>query len=156
MDNAKIARVEWARLVGKRPRHAGCNARLGAHGIEVRPAVARITTDDGAFGFGPASLGREGAETILGLPLSTAFTLERGVDPLFLPRAGNDGQTAEYPLWDLAAKRAGRPVYALAATVVGGPAPTEPLQVRCYDTSLYIDDLGLTSEDEAARLIASE
>src|SRR5688500_20219829 len=62
----------------------------------------------------------------------------------------------DYPLWDLAAKRAGLPVYALAARAAGRTLPAGPLRVRCYDTTLYFDDLHLDSEEEAAALIAQE
>ena len=47
------------------------------------------------------------------------------------------------------------PVYALAAATVGA-TPATPFRVRCYDTSLYFDDLHLESEQEAAALIAAE
>jgi hypothetical protein len=50
MTTAIVNRVEWARLEGQRPRHAGCNARLDNHGIIVRPVIARLTTNDGATG----------------------------------------------------------------------------------------------------------
>ena len=53
------------------------------------------------------------------------------------------------------AKRAGKPVYALAAAVNGTTPPT-PYRAPCYDTSLYFDDLHLDSDDEAAALIAAE
>jgi L-alanine-DL-glutamate epimerase-like enolase superfamily enzyme len=61
----------------------------------------------------------------------------------------------EFPLWDLAGQSAGRPVYALAAEAAQMPVP-DALRVRCYDTSLYMDDLHLGSDDEAAALIAGE
>jgi L-alanine-DL-glutamate epimerase-like enolase superfamily enzyme len=52
-------------------------------------------------------------------------------------------------------KRAGQPVYALAAAITGSPLST-PHRAPCYDTSLYFDDLQLSSDDEAAALIAAE
>jgi len=42
VTNPRIDVVEWARLEGRRPRHAGSNARLGAHGITVRVPILRI------------------------------------------------------------------------------------------------------------------
>ena len=44
MENVKIERIEWARLTGERRRKAGCNSRLGEHGLHVRPPIARLTT----------------------------------------------------------------------------------------------------------------
>ena len=39
--------------------------------------------------------------------------------------------------------------------MAGKPAP-ESLRVPCYDTSLYMDDLHLPSDEEAAELLAAE
>ncbi|MEZ4830711.1 MAG: hypothetical protein R2873_01690 [Caldilineaceae bacterium] len=50
-----IVAVEWTELIGKRPRHAGRNARLGDHGLDVRIPVARLTAEDGSQGFGFAA-----------------------------------------------------------------------------------------------------
>lgn len=153
MKSSRIVRVEWARLEGVRPRLAGCNARLGEHGLYVRPGVARVTLDDGSVGIGPSRATREAAEAIVGLSLDEAF----GVDPAGGRVGASDvGRPVEFALWDLAAKRAEQPVWALASHLVGAPAPAAPLTVRCYDTSLYIDDLHLDDESAAAALIASE
>jgi L-alanine-DL-glutamate epimerase-like enolase superfamily enzyme len=156
VENSRIVRVEWARLEGQRPRLAGCNARLGSHGKVVRPSVARITAEDGASGFGFARLTREQAMAVLGTRLEDAFLPTRGVAEALLPGAGDAWLSLEYPLWDLMARRAGVPVYALAAEVAGREAPKPPFGVPCYDTSLYLDDLHLTSTEEAAALIAAE
>ena len=144
----KIERIEWGRLEGTRPRKAGKNARLDEHGLHVRPPVARLTLSDGSSGFGVSRGPREQLEPFLG----------QAIDALFSPVAGVRGDAAilDYPLWDLAAKRAGLPVYALAAQVAGRTLPAGRLRVRCYDTTLYFDDLHLESNDEAAALIAQE
>ena len=147
MTDPRIARIEWGQLEGRRPRHAGCNARLGEHGIIVRPAVARLTTDDGAVGWGASQITREQAANLIDSRLSDVFIAGKGTS-----RAG---RPLEFALWDLAGKRAGAPVYALAAATVGA-TPATPFRVRCYDTSLYFDDLHLESEDAAAALIAAE
>lgn len=160
MIDARITRIEWARLEGRRPRSAGSNARLGDHGIHVRPGVARVTMEDGASGFGSAWLSREQAESLAGARLSALFDAATGVLPA--------GRSLEYPLWDLVGRRTGKPVHALAAGVrraqdanTAGAAPTdsEPacaFRAPCYDTSLYFDDLHLDSDAEAADLIAAE
>ena len=145
MNNSKIDRIECVPLIGTRPRQAGCNSRLQVHGLHVRPPIARITTDDGATGFGLSRLSEEDTAELVGAPLSEAFDPENGVSERF--------RGLEYPLWDLAGKLAGKPVYEMLG---GEPDEDGVFRARCYDTSLYIDDLHLADDDEAAALIASE
>jgi L-rhamnonate dehydratase len=147
VENARIARIEFGILEGQRPRHAGSNARLGDHGLTVRVPLARLTTDDGAQGFGVFRGSEGNAAAFLVASLAEAFAMESGT--------ADDARIWDYPLWDLMAKRAGQPVYALAAAVNGTTPPT-PYRAPCYDTSLYFDDLHLDSDDEAAALIAAE
>jgi len=147
MDNARIVRIEFGTLEGQRPRHAGRNARIGDHGLTVRVPLARLTTDDGAQGFGAFRGSREDATALLDTSLAEALSAGSGTATGWL--------AWDYPLWDLMATRAGQPVYALAAAV-NGQTPTTPYRVPCYDTSLYFDDLDLASDDEAAALIAAE
>ena len=45
MENVRIERIEWARLTGERPRKAGCNSRLGEHGLHVRPPYCSPNND---------------------------------------------------------------------------------------------------------------
>ena len=145
MNNSKIDRIECVPLIGTRPRQAGCNSRLQVHGLHVRPPIARITTDDGATGFGLSRLSEEDTAEFVGAPLSEAFDPENGVSERF--------RGLEYPLWDLAGKLAGKPVYEMLG---GEPDEDGVFRARCYDTSLYIDDLHLADDNEAAALIASE
>ena len=156
MEGDTIVRVDWARLEGRRPRKAGSNARLGEHGDIVRPPVARLTTADGVTGFGPARLTPEQASALLGLRVADLLG-PTGVAAAFVPSpaAGEAWLSAEFPLLDLAGRRAGQTVYRLAASLVGGTV-SEPLRVRVYDTSLYVDDLRLADDAEAAALIADE
>lgn len=150
MASTRIARIEWGRLEGQRPRHAGSNARIGGHGIAVRPSLARITTDDGSTGIGWSRASREEAQALVGQTFDDLFTATGGPVSTALG--------IEYPLWDLAGKRVGQPVYALAAQIQGIDPATlaSPLRVPAYDTSLYFDDLHIPSEREAAALLASE
>ena len=131
-----ITRIEWAPLVGERPRLAGSNARLGVHGRAVTCPLARVTTADGASGFGWSRISREEATGWIGQPVAAALE--------DIPFA------LEHPLWDRAGKLAGKAVYALA-----GESPAS-LAVACYDTTLYFDDLHLTDDSAAAELIAAE
>ena len=142
-----ITGVEWGTLEGRRPRVAGSNARLGAHGDRVGVPLLRLTTESGVSGFGVCRANRERGAEPLGKSMSGLFAEGGGIREEWLP--------FEFPLWDLAGRLAGRPVYALAAEAAGMPVP-ESLRVRCYDTSLYMADLHLDSDDEAAALLASE
>ena len=147
MSGSRITRIEAGTLVGRRPREAGGNARLGAHGREVRVPLLRLSTEDGASGFGPGRLDAGQAGATLGAPLDALITAERGVA---------DGAAAlEFPLWDLLGCRMGVPVYQLVAQRAGRPV-TGPLRVPCYDTTLLIDDLHLDDDAAAAALIAEE
>ncbi|MCC6454233.1 MAG: mandelate racemase [Caldilineaceae bacterium] len=143
----KVRKIEWGSLSGTRPRKAGSNARLGEHGIGVRVPLARITLDDDTTGFGSCRAPVEAAQALIGQPLEALF------DPRWGTAAGTMG--FDFPLWDLMAKRANLPVYALAAQM-SGKSVTTPFEVPCYDTSLYIDDLHLADDAAAAALIVEE
>lgn len=145
MTHEHIVKIEWAKLVGQRPRLAGCNARLGEHGIAVWPSLARVTTSGGATGFGWAALTEAQARPLLGVAVETAFDANQIVAVPY--------RCLEYPLYDLAGQLAGQPVYALLG---GQPEATGVYRVPCYDTSLYIDDLRIAADDEAAAFIAGE
>jgi len=147
MNNAKIITVEWGRLDAKRPRSAGANARLGVHGDHVSLPLVRLTTDTGGTGFGFSWAGPDSAGALLGMPLDALFSAADGVlEP---------GRACEFPLWDLIGQMQQKPVYALAAAVNSQPVP-ETLRVPCYDTSLYFDDLHLSSTADAAALMAGD
>jgi L-rhamnonate dehydratase len=146
-DGQRITRVEWARLTGRRPRANGSNARLGDHGVEVLPPIARITTSDGLTGFGWARIDKSDARRFVGRRLDDAFRPDG--TSVVIP----EFRALEYPILDLAARRAGKPVYRFVAS---DREIRSPFRVRCYDTSLYIDDLGVADNREAAALIASE
>lgn len=145
--SSRIDRIEWGTLEGKRPRSAGCNARLGSHGDIIRMPIVRLNTADGASGFGVCRAGPKDLPRLLGQSLEDVFDWQHGVK--------DDWRAFEYPLWDLAGQRSAKPVYALAAAIAGKPEPAA-LRVPCYDTSLYFDDLHLVSTTEAAQLIADE
>ena len=144
MTGTRIVKIEAATLVGQRPRKAGNNARLGGHGIDVQAPLARLTTADGASGFGVSLAGQEAARRILGADVQDLLSLEEGVADV----AG----AFDFPLWDLLGKLRGAPVYRMIA-----PAEAEigePMTAPCYDTSLYMNDLHIESDEEGAALIA--
>ncbi len=140
--HVKIERIECARLRGERPRKAGCNSRLGEHGLHVHPSIARITTSEGVSGMGRSSISQEAAASVVGFELRDAFDMDSGVTEKF--------RGLEYPLWELVGQLEQKPVYELLS------GRNAEFRARCYDTSLYIDDLHLADDAEAAALIASE
>ena len=147
MQRPYIKSVEWAALTGQRPRSAGSNARLDAHGIDVRVPILRVTADDGSTGFGACHTPRERIAALVGVPLDDLWDATHGIADAWL--------AFEYPVWDLIGNRANKPVYELAAAITGRAA-SGPLRVPCYDTSLYFDDLHLATDAEATALIAAE
>lgn len=142
----RIERIELGILEGTRPRPAGKNARLDEHGSTIRLPIARITTTDGATGFGVTRASREHLSLLAGLALDDAYHPGHGVTTTGLP--------LEFPIWDLVAKQQHKPVYQVIAR--DGFDTSTPFRVPCYDTSLYFDSLHLESEEEAAALIGSE
>jgi L-rhamnonate dehydratase len=146
-ENLKIVAIEWAALEGRRPRHAGRNARLGDHGFVVRLPVARLTTEDGSRGWGFCRVEQAEARQLLGRRISDLFSMESGATAAGLP--------VDFPLWDLVGQLEKRPVYQLAAAMAGMSVDA-PFSVPCYDTSLYFDDLHLADTAQAADLLAAE
>ncbi len=146
MDKNRIDRIESATLIGRRPRMAGCNARIPVHGIEVAVPLLRLTTDDSASGFGLGQTTAETAQAMLGAPLHELVSADG--------RVREDTGAFEFALWDLLGQRSQQPVYQLAARA--DFQLSEPLRVPCYDTSLYFDDLHLDSDQAGAALIAKE
>ena len=147
MSNSKIVAIEWANFEGRRPRSAGCNARLGEHGIMVQVPLAQITCADGSRGFGPCRSTPEASQALIGRSASELLAHEAGRPPILNEAA----RPFEFPLWDLVGQQTDQPVYQLAATTRKRTVEA-PLRVPCYDTSLYMDDLHLASEQEAAQL----
>jgi L-alanine-DL-glutamate epimerase-like enolase superfamily enzyme len=117
------------------------------HGDAIRLPIVRLTTGDGATGFGACWASPAQAAQLLGNSLEDIFAPETGVREPW--------RIFDYPLWDLVGQRKGQPVYALAAAINERSLP-EALRVPCYDTSLYFDDLHLPRTEDAAQLIAGE
>lgn len=146
MSDSRIIRIEWAPLEARRPREAGMNSRIPAHGIEVASLIMRVTAADGSFGIGWSNCAASNAGALLGKSLEDVF--QEGLGPLA------EWRDFEFPLWDLAARRAGSSVRDLAARQVDGSPSGAP--VHCYDTSLYIDDLHLADDGAAVALLQEE
>ena len=148
MADPKIVRVEGGVLWGERPRAAGSNSHMQPLGGRVRVSVARVTLDDGSSGWGFSRADEGAARKLVGATLSEAYDSAAGVTTRFRP--------VEYPIWDLVGRRVGEPVYALASAILGRPRPADGSKLRCYDTTLYIDDLDQPDADSAAALMAEE
>ncbi|MDR6552617.1 enolase C-terminal domain-like protein [Paenibacillus qinlingensis] len=141
--NWRIEKIEQVLMKGERRRLAGCNARLGVHGKEVSFPLVRITIG-GITGYSWSRISREAAETMIGASVSDIFCEEQWIKDRF--------QSIQFPLLDWLAKVRDIPVYQLLS-----PRKWEsPLSVPCYDTSLYFDDLHLSSDKDAVALLQEE
>lgn len=147
MFESSIARIEWAPLPARRPRHAGFNSRLAVHGQDLTVQYMRVETEDGHIGSGWSNCPQGRAGRLLGKSLKDVFAAESG------PSA--EWQDFECPLWDLVARMSGRTVHGLLIEWFG-QEDTAAAGVPCYDTSLYIDDLHLQDDAEAVALMQGE
>jgi len=137
----RIEKIEQAYMKGERPRLAGCNARLGVHGKEVVFPLVRITIG-GIAAYGWSRISRDQAESLIGTPVGSIFCENRWIKDEF--------QSIQFPLFDWLATVRGVPVYQLLT------GRSEALRVPCYDTSLYFDDLHLSSDADAVKLMQDE
>ena len=135
-----IQKIEKITLRFKRPRFIGKNARKGDHGDSVTDPVVRVHTGDGAVGVGWSRIDEITAQKIVG----------QRVDALFKSGTGSTGlgELIDLPLWDLAAKKEGLPLY----KHLGARGSRE---VELYDGSIYIDDLDKTDQ-EAVEIFQEE
>jgi L-rhamnonate dehydratase len=139
----RIEKIESVRMKGERRRSAGCNARLGVHGKEVSFTLLRITIG-GIVGYGWSNISREAAKALIGATVNEIFSEEQWIQDGF--------QKIQFPLFDWLGNVRKIPVYELLTNKQW----TTPLSVPCYDTSLYFDDLHLSSEIDAVRLLQDE
>jgi L-alanine-DL-glutamate epimerase-like enolase superfamily enzyme len=149
----QIVRIDGATLVGTRPRPAGANARLPAHGGTVQVPLVRLTLDDGTTGFGRTRSTPNDLARLIGAHLDDAFEA-----PTQDQCGGvrQDWRGAEFALWDALGQATGLATWRLVARYAGVDEPLEASVVRCYDTSLYFDDLHVNSHEAGAALIADE
>ena len=140
MSDDRIVRIDKLVLPSRRPREVGSNARRGSHGSVIEDPVVRLHTADGAVGVGCSRLARREAQALLGTRLQDLFRLPDGVLAA--------GAQVDLPLWDLAARREGIPLYRL----LGAEGNRS---VELYDSSVYIDDLD-AGDAEAVRVFTEE
>ena len=139
ISRERITKIESIGVYSPRPRDIGFNSRKGAHGPVVHDSVVRVHTASGAVGVGWSRLERADAESLLGRRLGELFRLPEG--------SLGEGVAVDLPLWDLAARLQGVPLFRLLGAR-GSRA------VELYDGSIYIDDLD--ADDAQAREIFRE
>ena len=140
ISRERITRIERVEVRSSRPRDIGFNSRKGAHGTVVHDSVVRVHTASGAVGVGWSPLKRAAAESLLGRRLGELFHLPDG--------SLTEGVAIDLPLWDLAARLRGVPLYRLLGAR-GSRA------VELYDGSIYIDDLD-AGDGEAQEIFREE
>lgn len=137
LPSGKIERIEKAILHGERWRTIGCNARKGSHGKLVPNDIVRITID-GVTGFGWSKISKEDAEKLIGTPVANLFQPNGRITPEY--------RNIEYPILDWYGKICQLPVYELMSKT---DKSTSSLQVPCYESTLYFDDLHLNDNEKA-------
>jgi L-alanine-DL-glutamate epimerase-like enolase superfamily enzyme len=121
-----LARIEWLPCRRRYPREIGWNAQGGPHGREHDVVACRLTTDQGATGWGFCGPRSAAAERLIG----------RRVEDLIDPAVGaaDEALALDIPLHDLAGRILGQPVWRLLGAHGGAEIPV-------YDASIYFDDL---------------
>lgn len=122
-----ITRVVSFELECTRPKHIGKNAYRHDHGTKAHDRIVRIYTDAGVDGFATSWAGANECAAMLGKSPFDFF------DPAQRRARGPFGRYTS-PLWDLAGKLLGKPVYEL----LGGSVRE---RVPAYDGSIYFTDL---------------
>ena len=123
----RVTRVVGFTLTSTRPKEIGANSHLPPRGRVIRDPMVRILTNAGIEGLGRCKAPQRELAKLL------------GTNPLALHRAEKHRMagplgTQTMPLWDLAGKALGKPVYEL----LGGAGPKT---VGVYDGSIYLSDL---------------
>lgn len=123
--DVRITRIVGFDLVSRRPKWVGKNSRLDDHGDTATDRMVRLFTNTGAEGLGYCAADEPALERMLD---TNPFT--------WFGETGEPCPLAEgtMPLWDLAGKVLGKPVYFL----LGGRGPE---RVPAYDGSIYFADL---------------
>ncbi len=125
--DVRITRVMAFEITCQRSKIAGKNARLDVHGDSTRDRLVRLFTSADVEGLGDCRMSRESAQQLLGHDPFEYFAADR--------RSFNGPiGPGTMPLWDLAGKVLGQPVYHLLGS-------SGPPRVPVYDGSIYFADL---------------
>ncbi len=123
----RITRIVGFDLPSKRCKFCGRNSRLDVHGDRASDAMVRIFTNAGLEGLGNCRANDTALRSLLG---KNPFDFFQAATPAFASPLG----AGTMPLWDLAGKVLGKPVFEL----LGGKGPAT---VAVYDGSIYFTDL---------------
>jgi L-alanine-DL-glutamate epimerase-like enolase superfamily enzyme len=122
----RITRIVGFDVISRRPKMVGKNSRLDIHGDTATDRIVRLYTSADVEGLGNCRAEAAELSKLLGKSLVSFY------DPA-APRMTALGN-GTMPLWDLAGKVLGKPVYEL----LGGKGPE---RVNVYDGSIYFADL---------------
>ena len=125
--DVKITRIVGFDLVSRRPKMVGKNSRLDVHGDRATDRMVRLLTNAGVEGLGNCQADEAALSALLG---KSPFEFFRQSELAMRSPLG----TGSMPLWDLAGKLLGKPVYQL----LGGGGLN---RVPAYDGSIYFADL---------------
>lgn len=131
LANHRIDKIELLYFRARYPRLHGFNAIKGYHGFGGETPIARISTNQGASGWGVLSDGLDVAQQVkqllLGKELTDVFACEEGI-------LDDSWKVFDLALHDLAARILEIPVSKMIN-------PDAVSQVRMYDGAIYMNDL---------------
>lgn len=131
LANHRIDKIELLHFRARYPRLHGFNAIKGYHGFGGETPIARISTNQGASGWGVLSDGLDVAQQVkqllLGKELTDVFACEEGI-------LDDSWKVFDLALHDLAARILEIPVSKMIN-------PDAVSQVRMYDGAIYMNDL---------------
>ncbi|MDD6143915.1 MAG: enolase C-terminal domain-like protein [bacterium] len=131
LANHRIDRIELLYFRARYPRLHGFNAIKGYHGFGGETPIARLTTNQGASGWGVLSeklpIAEQMREQLLGKELTEVFACEEGI-------LDDKWKVFDLALHDLAARILGIPVSKMLN-------PDAVSRVRMYDGAIYMNDL---------------
>lgn len=131
LENHRIEKIDLLHFRARYPRLHGFNAIKGYHGFGGEVPIARITTNQGANGWGVLSekvpVARQMRERLLGKALTEVFACEEGI-------LDDSLKVFDLALHDLAGRILGIPV----AQMIN---PDAVSCVPMYDGAIYMNDL---------------
>ena len=128
LANHRIDKIELLYFRARYPRLHGFNAIKGYHGFGGETPIARISTNQGASGWGVLSDGLDVAQQVKQLLLGKELT------DIFACILDDSWKVFDLALHDLAARILGIPVSKMIN-------PDAVSQVRMYDGAIYMNDL---------------
>lgn len=137
----RIDRIDFREYTRAYPRSIGFNAQGGPHGKDRRVTACRITTSQGAIGWGFGAGERELVLRLIGREIDELFTVAAG--------ATLDARCIDMALHDLAGRILGLPVWRMLGGRGGNRVPV-------YSGAIYFDDLAPPDGDSGvASVLAS-